>query len=160
MNVGSDVHLHPDASRGERRLGKLERLMNRFRQIEPLRVSVASPQHLAQAPDELAGALVARNDVIDNRAHFLEIHGLLREVVLRRLRVAQDRRERLIELVRECCGELTQLFDARKMDELFLATLPLVLRTLVLSDLENGSAGVQYLAACVARDPSLALDPS
>ena len=72
----------------------------------------------AHAVDDLARAFVVRADVRENRADLIEIRrGVLQEE-LGRLGVAQDRRERLIDLMRQSRRELAHHRDAPRVRDL------------------------------------------
>jgi hypothetical protein len=58
--------------------------------------------------NDVTGPLVVRHDVVQDLAHLLEIHDGGREEALSRLRVAEDRRQRLVQLMGQRRGELPE----------------------------------------------------
>ena len=83
-------------------------------EIERLELRFALLQQRAQPADDFAGALVVVHDVVENLADLGQIERLLRQEALGRLGVAQDRRQRLVQLVGQRAGELAEHCDARQ----------------------------------------------
>ena len=95
-----------------------EHLAHQLVRVERLELGLAALEQRAQPPDHLARALVGGDDVLQDLREDLRLGGLVGEEVLRRLRVAEDRGERLVQLVGDAAGELAQHRHARKMREL------------------------------------------
>ena len=72
----------------------------------------------AHPVDDGARALVVLADVGKNGADFVEVRRCVLQEQLRRLRVAQDRAERLIDLVRQRRRELAHHRDAAHVRDL------------------------------------------
>ena len=70
--------------------------------------------------DNGARTLVVLDDVGKNRANLVEVRRCTLHEQLRRLGIAQDRAERLIDLVRQCGGELAHHRDAADVRDLVL----------------------------------------
>jgi hypothetical protein len=58
-------------------------------------------QHGTDAPDDSGRALIVSNDIAEDLAKFLQVHGIRSQETLRGLGVAQDSCERLVELVNQ-----------------------------------------------------------
>ena len=86
----------------------------------------------AQPADGLAGALIVRRDVIDDRAQLLDVRALLDHFLLRSARVEQNCGKRLADLVRERATELAQRRRAGQVSELLALGTLLDLEVLVL----------------------------
>ena len=82
------------------------------------------------------------------------------EEPLRRLRVAQDRRERLIDLVRQRRGELAHHRDAPRVGDLLPQALRLLLGVFARGDLAGGPTDQDRPAGGVTLDTALGRDPS
>ena len=80
---------------------QIERLANQFVDIERLRLHVAALVQRAEAADDLGGAVVVGHDIVADLAQLGEIDVLASEHFLRCLGVAENRGERLIQLVRD-----------------------------------------------------------
>ncbi len=72
----------------------------------------------AHAPDDFAGSVVILDDVVENFTNFFDIYCFIGQEALGGLRVAQDSRKRLIQLVRERSRQLSHGRDAHHMREL------------------------------------------
>src|SRR5262249_60492404 len=82
--------------------------------------------------DDLAGTTVVLDNVFENLLHFLQIRGIGGQEALGRLRITQNGRERLIQLMRQRRGELPHGGDARDVRELLAAVVEVWFRLLVL----------------------------
>ena len=69
------------------------------------------PQQRAQVVDDRAGPLVVLDDVVDGGPQLFEIQGVPGQKVPRGLRVAEHRRQRLTQFVRERTRELAEQRD-------------------------------------------------
>ena len=87
-------------------------------QVERHALEVALLEQRAQPVDHRAGSFLVLDDVADDLRDLHEIHGLGREQTLRRLGVAQDRRQRLAQVVRERRGELSNGRDPADVRQL------------------------------------------
>ena len=78
---------------------QLEHFDNKIIRIDRLEQHLASLEQQTQALDDIARSPVVVGNVFENGAHFTEIRLGTTEVKLRRLRVAEDGGERLIQFV-------------------------------------------------------------
>src|ERR1700677_1995439 len=77
----------------------------------------------ANLPDDFTCAVVVLDEVPQYLAHFFKIDWLRRHEALSRLRVAQDRGQRLVQLMRERTGKLSKSRDARQVRKLLPVAL-------------------------------------
>ena len=133
--VATDVrqiarHVHVQLHLPRRRIDPHERrdVAHERAHVEPPRVERLPLEQPAHAVDDVARALVVVADVGKNRADFVEVRRWVLQEELRRLRVAQDRRERLIDLVRQRRRELAHHRDAPRVGDLLPEALRLLLR--------------------------------
>jgi hypothetical protein len=75
-------------------------------------------EQFPHAVDHLARPAIVPDDVVDTRSQLLEIRLRARQEPVRRLRVGENRRQRLAQLVRERRGQLTHAGDPVEMGEL------------------------------------------
>src|SRR5262249_2202545 len=73
--------------------------------------------------DDLAGTTVVLDNVFENLLHFLQIRGIGGKEALGRLRVTENARERLIQLISQRRGSLAHGGDARDVRELLAVVL-------------------------------------
>ena len=107
----------------------------------------------------MAGAFVVRADVRKNRADLVEIRrGVLQEQ-LRRLRVAQDRAERLIDLMRQPRRELAHHRDAPRVRDLLPEQLCLLLGLFARGAIAGDAAHPERLAVAKV-DATTSGDPT
>src|SRR5436309_10074090 len=92
-------------------------------------------QPLAQAADDFGSALVFAYDVIKNGAHLGQIGMAIRQEPLRSLRVAENRTERQVKLVRDRARKFAQRGNAREMRHLVAMTRCLQFCPLPLADI-------------------------
>ena len=69
------------------------------------------PQHGSKPLNHRSGAMVALHDIREDFRELVDPRRAVREKPLRRLRIAQDGRQRLVQLVRERSGQLAQHRD-------------------------------------------------
>ena len=86
-------------------LENVQRLRNCLIEIELPQLDRVPLQQAAQVADDLARALIVAADVGENLLQQIQVGRVLREQDLGRLGIAQDRSQRLIELMRDRSGE-------------------------------------------------------
>ena len=127
--------------------------------VEPFRVERLPLEQPAHAIDDVASAFVVRADVRKNRADLIEIRrGVLQEQ-LGRLRVAQDRRERLIDLMCQPRRELAHHRDAPRVRDLLPEQLCLLLSLFARGHVASGATDQDRLARGVELDTALRGNP-
>ncbi len=83
-------------------------VFHQFAEIHGTQVDFTPLQQAAQAIDHGPRPLVIFPDVGDDLANFREVRLLLLEIKFRRLRIAQDRAERLVQFVGQRSGQLAE----------------------------------------------------
>src|SRR5882757_5131351 len=78
---------------------------------------------------------------------------------LRKLAVAQDRAENIVEVVRNAPGERSHCFHLLRLSELSFEALPLHLSIFSRGDLDRGADEANHLAGPVAQSASARLHP-
>ena len=109
-------------------------------------------EQAAHAVDDLARPLVVGADIGENGADFVEIRRWVLQVHLRRLGVPQNRRQRLIDLVRQPRGELAHHRDTPRVCDLLPQQPHLVLGVLARGDLARRATNQERLAGGVTLD--------
>src|SRR5206468_11859277 len=117
-------------------------------------------QPLAQAVDDFGSALVFAYDVIKNGAHLGQIGMAIRQEPLRSLRVAENRAERQVKLVRDRARKFAQRGNAREMRQLVAMTRSLLFCLLALGDVEGGTAHPNRLTVAIEFDVTAPGDPA
>ena len=102
--------------------------------------------------DHLTRPLVVLDDVFQDLAHLRQVGGAGAEKTLRRLHVAQNGGERLIELVRQRRRQLAHRGEARHVGKLRAMALRLVLRVFPLRDVEDRSQDESPFRGLDGRD--------
>ena len=92
-------------------------------QVDALERPLGRADHDTQAADDLAGALVLADDVAQDLAELLVAGLALGEEALRRLGVAENGGQRLVQLMGERAGQFAQHRHARQMRQLAVALL-------------------------------------
>ncbi len=152
-----EVRLDGDALIQQIAADELKHLLHDLIHIERLALHLALFQKRAQAPDDLAGMLVGVHDVAQNFLQLCAVDLRTREEALRRLRIAEDCGQRLVEFVRERAGQFAEHRHAREMGQ-FRA---LVLHILLARRNVNGNAAHPQRAAVVGKlDPAPRGDPT
>ena len=115
--------------------------------------SAASPfsQQGAQAIDHRAGPLVVPDDVVERRPQLLDVDWTAFQKVPRRLRIAQDRRQRLTQLVRQCARQLSEHGHPAQMRQLASVGVGFQLRSLPIGDIPDDAENLVAVAADDAR---------
>ena len=90
--------------------------------------------------DDLAGAIVLMNNILKRIANFGEIRRILRQEMERRLRIRQDRSERLIDFVRNRAGKFAEHGDAHQMLNFQTLQRGLSLGRLLIGDVDEYAA--------------------
>ena len=108
----ADVDVEPDAAGGG--IGSQQRhdVEKHVLQVERHHLDRLSPEQGAHPVDHVAGTAIVLADVVDDRADLVEVGRGMLDEERRRLGIAQDGAERLIDLVRERGGELAHDRDA------------------------------------------------
>ena len=110
-------------------------------QVEPLGRDALPPEQAAHAVDDVAGASVVLADVLEDRGDLGQVgHGLLQEQ-RSRLGVAQDRTQRLVDLVRERAGQLAHHGDAPDVRHVLAQAQHLLFGQLALRRVDARPAG-------------------
>ena len=152
-----DIQLHPP----RRCIDPHERrhIADKRGDVEPCRVERLPLEQRAHAIDDVASALVVRANVRKNRADLIEIRrGVLQEQ-LGRLGVAQDRRERLIDLMCQPGCELAHHRDAPRVRDLLLEQLCLLLGLFARGHVASGATDQDRLPGGVEVDKALGGNP-
>lgn len=92
---------HGDASCDQLCVRQLEDLGDQFGRVERLETCLAATEQCAKAMNDLGSAIVLGDDIAKNIIETLHVSGAAFEQDARRLGVAADRRQRLIQLVGE-----------------------------------------------------------
>ena len=103
------------------------RLANEFAHFERFRIEGLPLEQSAHLVDNGARTLVVLADVGNDLADFLKVRGRVLHDKLRRLRVAEDRTEWLIDFMRQRRGELAHHCDAAYVRDLTPQELCLLL---------------------------------
>src|ERR1043166_573223 len=107
-----------DRTRDEVAVDDAEDLVDQLVGVEGLELRFAALEEGAQAPDDLARPLVGGDDVAQDLHQDLGVGRFVADEVLGRLGVAEDRGERLVQLVGDAPGELAEHRDPREVREL------------------------------------------
>jgi hypothetical protein len=91
-------------------------------EVERFVLRLALHQERAKAPDDVGGALVRFDDVAESSLQFGPVQRFPVKEALHGLGIAENRRQRLIQLVGDRPGQLAEDADARQVGE-FLALL-------------------------------------
>ena len=152
--------IHDHAVAREIAAGEFQHLDHDFIDIERLLLDLAFLQEQPQPPDDFARALVLGHDVGENLPHLRKIGRVLREIMLGRLRIAEDGGERLVQLVRQRAGQLAEHGHAREMREFAAPFVQLLLRLLARRDVEGHAAHEDRFAIAVALDAAVRGNPT
>ena len=106
---------------------QLEDLAQRRRDVDPRAAGFVVPQQGAHRPDRVRRALVVAHDRLEDGAHLLVPDRAALQVEQPGLRVAEDRGERLVQLVRDRGGERGRARDAVSVPQLAAQLLRLLL---------------------------------
>ena len=117
--------------------GEIEHVARDLVEIEQLPVRFSALEHRAQAPDDLAGAPVRARDVFEDLVDLMQVDGLPSEHAAGGLGVAQNRGQRLAQLVGQRTGELAEDRDAAQMRQELALLLRLTLGALALGDVPD-----------------------
>ena len=135
-------------------------IANEFAHIERPRIEVLPLEQPAHPVDYGARTLVVLADVGEDRADLVEVGRFILHEKLRSLRVAQDRAERLINLMRQRRGELAHHRDAADVSDLLPQDLCVQFGLFVRSDIAGGAAYPDWLAFGVKFDTAMGRDPA
>ena len=121
------LQLVPIAAHGWQRLGEVgadhyvtvqqvaahqtQRFLDHVVEVERMTLRLFLPEHGSKPLNHCSGAVIALHDIGEDFRELVDARRTLREKPLRRLRIAQDGRQRLVELVRERSGQLAQHRD-------------------------------------------------
>ncbi len=105
----------------ELRASEGQHVVHHVADTQRLERHVAGFQEVTQATNHLAGADVIGDDVFEDVSNVLKVYGFLGEQAFRRLRVAENGRERLIQLVRKGARELAEHGHSSQMRHLLAA---------------------------------------
>ena len=155
-------HGHVQLHVPRRRVDPQERrdLIHERADLEPPGVERAALEQGAHALDDPARPLVVGADVGENGADLVEIRRGLLQVHLRRLGVAQNRRERLIDLVRQPRREVAHHRDPPRVRDLLSQRQPFLLGLFGRRDVAGGAAQQHRPATGVGLDPTYRRDPA
>ena len=112
------VDHHVDAPAQEVAAHEAQRVLHHLVHVDRPMLGLFLPEERPQTLDHRGRAAIALHDVVDDVRDLVEPRRRLREETLRRLCVAQDRRQRLVELVRERSRQRAQHANPRKMRHL------------------------------------------
>ena len=110
--------LDRDAARRQLAVGEIDDFASHIVDVDRLARDVFLPQHGAEAIDHRAGSFVVPDDVVERRPQQLHVQWLTIEEAPRGLRVAEDGRQRLAQLVRERARQLAQHRDPAQVRQL------------------------------------------
>ena len=125
--VRSELGLDADPLPAELGGEQLEDLAQRRGDVDPRAARFVVPQQGAHRPDRVRRPLVVAHDRLEDGAHLLRSDRATLEIAQPRLRVAEDRGERLVQLVRDRGGERGGARDAVGVPEAAAQLLRLVL---------------------------------
>lgn len=154
--IGRELGFHRDAPALRVGAEQLHHVGGGLVQIQGLPLELALAQQLSHAPDHLARPQVVLPDVGQDPSHFIEAPGFGLEQHLGRIGVAQDRPERLVDLVRDGGNQLAHHGEPRRMSE------PLIrlLRPLAVRDVRHGADHPQRRSARSPHDEAALADVS
>lgn len=132
--AAEDLRLHADPRGSRRRTREGQRLAdNRLHRYRFVPRRVAAEQR-SQTRDDVRCLLVLPGDVFQDQAYLLEIGRFAPQQQQTGLRVRQNRRDRLAQLVSQRAGELTGRGDARDARELIALVVQRGFRVFSLAD--------------------------
>ena len=99
--------------------------------------------------DDLAGANVLMNNILKRIANFGKIRRILRQEMNGRLRIGQDRSERLVDFVRNRTGKLAEHGHAHQMLNFQTLQCDLGLGRLLFGDIDEYAAKMLRSAAAL-----------
>ncbi len=152
-NAGIQVQGGQHVARDEFAVRELERLAHHVVELHRRILRVALAQQRAQPLDHLRGAFVVLHDVLQDFAELVLVGAALLQHAERRLGVAEDRSQRLLELVGKRARELAEHRGARQVREL----LALVAR-IRLGALARGDVGARDHRAAFGATQALEAD--
>ena len=126
--------------------------LHRVIDLDQLRRQFLLAQQVAHPPDDFAGALVVFANVGKDLPHFVQSRRLGHEKHLGRLRVAQDRAERLVQFMGDDCGELADGSDPCHMGELLAIALKIDFYPFPLGDVDHGTHPAHNLTPRTAHE--------
>src|ERR1700676_1792286 len=109
--------------------------------------------------DDFAGAPTVADHPLDRPTHFFKVGFVSQQPSQAGLAIGHNRRERLVDLVRNRRSQLAQGTDARHVLELATRVMQRVLRLLLLRDVAVGLHGSDEAPALVALHCPTACDP-
>ena len=126
--AGSDVERHPAVAQDRVAVDEPHDIAKEIADVERPEGGGLFANERAQPLDHLTRPVVVLDDVFQDLAHLRQVGGAGAEKTLRRLHVAQNGGERLIELVRQRRRQLAHRREARHVGKLRAMALRLVLR--------------------------------
>ena len=122
---GPQLSLDRHATLDQVAVDQLEHFRHDFVEVETAGwLDIAFPEQRTEAVDNVPRPPVVVNDVLEDLAQLGYVQRAVAEQMLRRPGVGEDRGERLVQLVREGAGQLTQHRHAAEVRHL----VPLLLR--------------------------------
>ena len=118
-------------------MGDLEHVRHQVVRHDPVHLGLILPDERSHALDDCTRTPVVRNDVIGNGADLHPVEVVASHHALRRPGVRENRRQRLVQLVRQCPRELAEQGHPAKVRELVPLHRDLVLSALTLRDVAN-----------------------
>ena len=104
-----------DATGNQLGVRQFQNVSDQLAGVDRLETRVTTLQQRAQTMDHLGGALILGDDVPENGAQLFDVGRPAVQEVACRLGVAQDRRQRLPQLVRQRAGQLAEDGDTRQV---------------------------------------------
>ncbi len=133
-----EVNAYADLTVDEVATHEREYLLDHLVHVDRLVLRFFLPQHGAQPRDDRAGPLVARDDVGEDLRDLIELRRVAGKKPLGRLCIAENRRQRLVQLVRKRAGQLAQHRYAREVRHLVALAGRFALAALALADVDHG----------------------
>ena len=116
--AGGEIR-YRDTARDEIAAGEAEQFFETLIYPYRLKRDLSAAQHRAQPPDYFSGAAIRPDDVPEDLAKFDEVGWVMRHEALRRLCIAKDAGEWLVQFVRERTRERAQGGRARWSNRTF-----------------------------------------
>jgi hypothetical protein len=118
-------------------VGQAEHFVRDVVEVQRLQHGSALPEERAPPSDDRAGSPIVVDDVVQDVPNLRQIDGLSGQKPLRCLRVAQDRRQRLAQLVGQCARQLPERGHAGQVREQLPLLLSLQLSLLALGEVDH-----------------------
>ena len=153
---GARVGGRGDLSGDEIGVQQGERFAHEFVDVDRAHFPFPALVQRAEPTDDLSRTIVFRHDVVADRAQFVEIDIVTPQHLPRRFGVAQNRCERLVQLVRDRCRQLAEQRDARHVPQRRAVLLGFQFGDLALRDVDRNAAQPAHvrLGTPTRREPS------